>query len=129
MVYKIAAASSNGKEIDLHFGQLQSVRIYSVNDKDGSFSFDEERTVNRVPEIVDEKAETGCSCDDIFVRQVASSVTDCVYLLVAKIGNRPYRLLQVNNVNCVEAPFPLDEAISKLNTYYVAHRDRENHIF
>lgn len=85
MVYKIAAASSNGKEIDLHFGQLQSVRIYSVNDKDGSFSFDEERTVNRVPEIADEKAETGCSCDDSFVRQVASSVTDCVYLLVAKI--------------------------------------------
>ena len=129
MFYKIAAASSDGKEIDLHFGQLQSLRIYSVNDKDGSFSFDEERTVNRIPEFSKEKIKTGCSCDDSFVRQVASSVTDCVYLLVAKIGNRPFRLLQINNVNCVEAPFPIDEAISKLNSYYLAHRKRENHIF
>ena len=129
MSYKIAATSSDGKTIDLHFGEVKSVRIYSVNEKNGSFIFDEERKILFSDKIEKEKEETGCSCGRYFVEQISSVVNDCKYLLVAKIGNRPYRFLQENNVNCIEAPFPIEEAIDRVNTYYVAHRERESHIF
>lgn len=127
MTYKIAIGTSDGKNVDLHFGELDSISIFEVNESDGTYSFSESRKVEREPKK--EAAETGCSCGSDFSEKVGKLVNDCTYLLVAKIGNKPYRLLQENNVNCIEAPFEIEEAVSKLNDYYILHKHRESHIF
>ncbi len=127
MTYKIAVGSSDGKNIDLHFGQIESVSVYEVNESDGSYSFLESRKIVREPEK--EACESGCSCGSGFAVKIGEAVSDCQYFLVAKIGNKPHRLLQENNVNCIEAPFEIEEAVEKLNDYYISHKKRESHVF
>lgn len=128
MTYKIAISTSDGRNIDLHFGQLQALAIYQVDEENGSFSFLETRQIDRTS-LEKEEENTGCSCGKAFVSAVVNSVKDCTYFLVAKIGNRPYRMLQENNVNCIEAPFEIKEAICKVNAYYIMHKQRELHVF
>ena len=127
MAYKIAIGTSDGKSVNLHFGEIESVSVYEVNESDGSYSFLEERKITRAPEK--EECESGCSCGSNFAVKVSQTISDCTYFLVAKIGPKPHRLLQENKVNCLEAPFEIEEAVSKLNDYYISHKKRESHIF
>ena len=129
MSYKIALASSDGQTIDLHFGEITKVSVYEVKEEDGSFSFIEDRKIEYTPDPDAQSCEGGCSCGKGFSEKVAQSVKDCTYFLVAKIGNRPSRMLQENNVNCIEAPYSISQAIEKLNRYYVLHKKREEHVF
>lgn len=127
MSYKIAVGTSDGETIDLHFGEIESVSVYEVDESDGSHSFLESRNIVREPEK--EACESGCSCGSGFAQKIGEAVSDCTYFLVAKIGNKPHRLLQENNVNCIEAPFEIAEAVSKLNDYFISHKKRETHVF
>lgn len=127
MSYKIAVGTSDQKNVNLHFGEIESVSVFEVNESDGSYSFLESRKIIREPEK--EACESGCSCGSNFAVKVGQTVSDCTYFLVAKIGPKPHRLLQENSVNCIEAPFEIEEAVSKLNGYFVSHKKRESHIF
>ena len=127
MSYKIAVGTSDQKNVNLHFGEIESVSVFEVNEGDGSYSFLESRKIIRDVEI--EACESGCSCGIGFAEKIGKTVSDCTYFLVAKIGPKPHRLLQENNVNCIEAPFPIDAAIGKLNRYFVLHKNRESHVF
>ena len=127
MAYKIAVGTSDKKNVNLHFGEIESVSVYEVNESDGSYSFLEERKITRDPEK--EECESGCSCGSNFAVKVGEVVSDCTYFLVAKIGPKPHRLLQEKKVNGLEAPFEIEEAVSKLNDYYISHKKRESHIF
>ncbi len=127
MAYKIAVASSDGSNVNLQFGKFETLRIYQVRESDGRYSFLEERKITRDPEK--EECESGCSCGSNFAVKVGETVSDCTYFLVAKIGPKPHRLLQENKVNCLEAPFEIEEAVTKLNRYFVAHKKRESHVF
>ena len=132
MKYKIGVGTSDGINIDLHFGKLDSVYIFEVNEENGNSSFIEKRPVN-LSSIASSGnsavVTTGCSCGNGFVTAIAELVKDCTYFLVAKIGNRPYHLLQEYNINCIEAPFSIEESIKKVNSYFVLHKNRELHVF
>ncbi len=129
MPYKIALASSDSKTIDLHFSQLKSLAVYSVDEGDESFSFIEERRIEFSPAPSETPTEGGCRCAQGFAEKVAEICADCQYLLVAKIGNKMHRALQERGVNCIESPYPIPFAIPKLNAYYVRHKKRESHAF
>lgn len=129
MSYKIAAASSDGKNIDLHFGEIKSIQIYQVCEADGDISFLEEREIKSLSDSQSAVYIGGCSCGQGFADRISETIGDCAYFLVAKIGPRPHRLLQENNVNCIEAPYPIGEAVAKLNRYFVSHKKRELHVF
>lgn len=129
MSYKIAIASSDGINIDQHFGEISSLLVFDVNENDGSFSLDCKRDVPFPKDEGAECEESGCSCGKGFTDRITQTVKDCQYFLVAKIGNRPHRFLQENNVNCIEAPFPIEDAVKKLNGYFVKHKSRELHVF
>lgn len=129
MTYKIAIATSDNENIDLHFGKIKALAIFEVNEEDGTFKFLENRQIDfsSIPNV--EKTESGCCCDSGFVTALVQIVKDCTYFLVAKIGNRPFRLLQENNINCIETPYAITEAISKVNAYYVLHKKREVFVY
>lgn len=129
MTYKIAIATSDKENIDLHFGKVKALAIFEVNEENGTFKLLENRQIDFSSIQKVEKSESGCCCDSGFVTALVQIVKDCTYFLVAKIGNRPYRLLQENNINCIEAPYAISEAINKVNAYYVLHKKREVHVF
>ena len=129
MTYKIAIATSDKENIDLHFGKVKTLAIFEVNEEDGTFKLLENRQIDfsSIPKV--EKSDGSCCCDSGFVTALVQIVKDCTYFLVAKIGNRPFRLLQENNINCIEAPYAIAEAINKVNAYYVLHKKREVFVY
>lgn len=129
MLYKIAIGTSDGEHIDLHFGEIKTIFIYEVDEDTGNFSLAEKRVIEFPKDQEFQPKESGCACGKFLTEKISAVISDCTYFLVAKIGNRPHRILQENNINCIEAPDSIKESIEKLNRYFTSHKKREVHIF
>ena len=46
MTYKIAIATSDKENIDLHFGKVKTLAIFEVNEDDGRFKLLENRNID-----------------------------------------------------------------------------------
>ncbi|MDR2048403.1 MAG: hypothetical protein LBP69_03035 [Treponema sp.] len=111
MAYRIAVTSSDGKNIDLHFGRADFFHILEVNGE--SLNFLESRAVEKT-------GETGGGCHghaDEQIKRVAGIIHDCAYLLTAKIGPKPAELLRKHGITALEAPADLALSVLKLNAY------------
>ena len=124
MSYKIALTSSDDKNIDWHFGEAKYFLVVQVDESTGNYQVLEKRTFGQYSESISNHCHDG-----EFLKNLSELIDDCVYLLTAKIGNHPHRVLQDRNVTCIEAPFLIAEAIPKINDYYLSHKERENHAF
>ncbi|QAT50412.1 hypothetical protein EQM14_11925 [Caproiciproducens sp. NJN-50] len=123
-MYKVAIASSNGRNIDLHFGQAKEFHIIQVDEKTGRW---EESELRKIPDF--KLCEPDFHCrghggDTASLKTIAGLLQDCPYLLVKKIGLYPYRILQQSGTDSLEAPCELDEAIRKLNAYHTRRREK-----
>jgi predicted Fe-Mo cluster-binding NifX family protein len=131
MPYKIALTSSDGKTVDTHFGQAQTFRILEVNDITGAWEFEEFRTLP--PESCEVisgcaragggdcgagAAVSGCGHQDLRMRHVAGLLSDCRYVLTARIGKKPHILLQRAGITALESPADIRFAVSKLHAYH-----------
>ena len=129
MSYKVAVSTSDNHTIDWHFGQTTRFSIFEVNENDASFNFVDRRQVQETQENKkpDEKpSDKICyGHSDSHLEYVSELLKDCTYLLTAKIGKRPYKILLQNGLNSLEAPPDLSDAIAKLNSYYILHKERE----
>jgi predicted Fe-Mo cluster-binding NifX family protein len=115
--YRIAVASSDGKNIDLHFGHASLFRIYEINETDLSCLFIEER---KLSEDRDANGCAGCGGHgEQRVGEAAKLFNDCLYLLTARIGPKPYEMLKRSGITALETPFDLKKALPKLNAYHV----------
>jgi predicted Fe-Mo cluster-binding NifX family protein len=120
MEYRIAATTSTGEDVDLHFGQADCFWIYTVDLESGNYTLSEKRSLseNDFPEEVTSPNSCCKACNGARVEYTANLLSDCVYLLTAKIGGRPHRALLRKGISALETPFPLEHAIEKLNNYY-----------
>lgn len=100
----IAAASSDGKNVDLHFGKSADFYIYSVDGDNASFT--EHRHI--------EPACNGGGHDAGRIEAVVSALKDCEYLLVAKIGPGAERIARAYGIEPFEIPGDIDDSIEKL---------------
>jgi predicted Fe-Mo cluster-binding NifX family protein len=134
MSYKIALTSSDGKTIDTHFGQARTFRILEVDEASGAWEFEEFRTLP--PESCQavsgcaqagggacgERAPvSGCGHQDGRLRQVAGLLSDCRYVLSARIGKKPHMALQRAGITALESPADISFALSKLHAYHVKY--------
>ncbi|MDR3114388.1 MAG: hypothetical protein LBU25_02595 [Treponema sp.] len=151
MPYKIALTSSDGKTIDQHFGETETFLIFDVDDRTGSWRFNELRTLP--PEScgiisggegppVSTPAGSGCAeatggfpvhcCGhrDERMKLVTGLLSDCRYVLTALIGKKPHMLLQREGITALESPADIPYAISKLHRYHIRfdriNREKEN---
>jgi predicted Fe-Mo cluster-binding NifX family protein len=136
MPYKIALTSSDGKNIDLHFGHAENFLIAEVDEQQGSWKILESRAL---PHEADNcsaanancSASTGCTGhghQDGRLLSVISAISDCTYILTAKIGPKPHSVLQKAGITALEAPLDIAEALPKLNTYHLKYfKGREQH--
>ena len=140
MSVKVAIASSDKINIDLHFGQARQFEIYELNGK--HFEFLETREAPKVEQPADEGAAGGAGfgagCGSGFgggcgsgcgggcgggaggpVSPVVQSLLDCRSIVAAQIGQNVRRQFERNAVSVFDIELPIEEALQKLAVYYL----------
>lgn len=98
---KVAVASSNGIEINEHFGQTKQFYIVEV-DEQGEFTLSEQRE-NRQ----NNAASSGCHSSDV----VLQLLNDVEVVLAAQIGPGTERALQRLNIFALTVTGPVEKAL------------------
>ena len=145
MSIKVAIASSDGLNVDLHFGQAKSFLIYEL--KGSKFGFIEKREVSVLenestsPDAATELnfgggcggggfgcgSGSGCGgsgggCGGGATGPLAPAVElllDCRSVVAAQIGQGMGRQFQRNAISVFDIELPISEALEKLAAYYL----------
>ena len=116
MSFRIAAATSDGINIDLHFGHADTLYIYEVHD-DGSYKLYDKIHVPEQPQGCENGCRGRChgggggfSIDISFLKGVK-------YVLAAKIGNGIEKSLLRNNITAFSVETTINNAVRKITIY------------
>jgi len=107
--YRIAAASTDGKTVNEHFGRAAEFLIYDIGASD--WTFVEKRSVTPLCEACAEHTSEQLS-------PVIAALADCAAVVTVKIGAVVRRELAINNISVFEQPDDIDNVLSKLAAYY-----------
>jgi nitrogen fixation protein NifB len=125
MPYKIALTSSNSASIDLHFGHTRRFNILEVHESSGDWKLLEQRDLR--PEDPQSCPSAGSSCggcgsgqgrQDGRLQSVIEALSDCTYILTAKIGPKPQAVLKQAGITVLESPPGISGAVRQLNAYH-----------
>lgn len=124
MAYNIAVASTDGININKHFGDSDSFFIIKIND-DETYENLGERVV-----IEDQGDTNSTSCQgslgesycgghsDSAIQKKIKAISDCRCLLCSKCGLGSERQLEKNNISVFEIDLKIEEALKKILKYY-----------
>ena len=104
--WRVAAASSNGLDINRHFGQASSFFVFDLK-PDGGYELVEERGFNQF-------------CSDCGHENLAERIgifADCAALLAAKIGPAVREELAAAGLLVFEQEGPIDKNLRRLAKY------------
>lgn len=133
MSFRIAAASSDGVNVDLHFGHAESFYIYEVQ-SDGSYELvnvaavpEKEEGGSRELIRVENRSAGGCSgggcgsgggCHTIASFSMNSDfLGGSRYVLAAKVGKGIEKALLKNGITAFSVELPIEQAIAKIAVY------------
>ena len=134
MAYKIAVASSDGVNVDLHFGAAESFLIFAVSDE-GTFELEEKREYKEVSEAQTadcaEKAgcKSGCGngngsgCGGGSAK--VELIGDVRAVVAAKIGFNVTKQLERKAIASFDVETTVQEALEKITKYFYSV---DNHI-
>ena len=101
----VLLCSSDGRQVDRHFGQAAQGYVYRLDASSGRrFFFQEIRTW---PPL----GEHGCS------QPLPAALTDCAYVFCTRIGNPMRRRLTAAGVGVIEYAGPVETALCRLQAY------------
>lgn len=106
--YKVALASSDGENVDRHYGRADAFFIYLIDDDEG-YDLVEKRKV--VP-VCMEGSHVQSSMEES-----TSHFSDCRYVAASRIGNGAASLLSSKGITAMELPGTVEEAILKIWKY------------
>lgn len=135
MSIKVAIASSDKTNIDLHFGQASQFEIYELNGD--HFDFLETREAPKAEQTAEEVPAGDAGCSSGFgcgsgcgsgcgggaggpVSPVVESLLDCRAIVAAQIGLNVRRQFERNAVSVFDIELPIEKALSKLAAYYLS---------
>lgn len=137
MDYKIAIASGDGKNVDLHFGAASFFYIYEVQD-DGAFYLLEKRPV---PENVSDSLSADCNAGKVFCSSGKGNgcgcggngepsakvelLSDCRCIVAARIGFNVTKQLEKKAISTFDVECSVEEALEKITKYFYK---LDNHI-
>ena len=138
MSYKIAVATSDGVNVDLHFG---STEVFQIHQADGEqFEFLESRRVidsanaQKTGCNCGEGGGNGCgngggnSCGGGEKSEAVELLSDCRAIVCAKIGRNILKQLELRAISTFDVSIPVNEALEKIvNYYYKVDTRRFNH--
>ena len=114
-LFKVAVATSDGINVDSHFGHVAEFVIYEVDSKTGEGEPIEERGIDKY----------GCqdgTCGGEVFDEIAEILAEAgiEFVLAAKIGPRALQALTRQNIIALDVVVPVNEALHKVRDY----RDR-----
>jgi predicted Fe-Mo cluster-binding NifX family protein len=127
MPYNIAVTSSDGKQVDIHFGHADFFHILQIDEKSGDWKILEKKEFSFVsPCSQGEDCNAGCGGNKhenmmAKINTVTTLLAGCKYLLTAKIGPKPSDLLKHAGITALESPPDIGEAVSRLNKYHLKY--------
>ena len=108
--FKVAVATSDGINVDSHFGHVKEFTIYEVNETSGQGEAIESRFVDR------EACRGDCGEVAVFAN-IAGQLSDTEYVIAAKIGIPAVMALEIENITAVDGISTVDEALKKVSAY------------
>ncbi len=102
---KIAVGSTDGKVIDLHFGDANHFLIYKI--EDGNSKFQEIREKTNIP--VKNHQERWVASIDL--------INDCKAVLCTKIGNEPTIELRKLGIKPIQLECDVNEAVEECSKH------------
>ena len=138
MAYKIAVASSDGINVDLHFGAAKNLLIFAVAD-DGKFELEEKRDLKEEEILAAEncsdsaKCKSGCGngngsgagCGNGGASAKVEQISDVRAVVAAKIGFNVTKALEKKAIANFDVECPVQEALEKITKYFYSV---DNHI-
>jgi predicted Fe-Mo cluster-binding NifX family protein len=103
--YRAAFASSDGENVNLHFGKCDRFVIAEIDDG-GSYCVVEERPTFSLCQAGD--------TDDAMDAAV-SAFSDCSFVVVSRIGRWPYAALYAKGIESVEFRGSIKDAVKELS--------------
>ncbi|MGL4669361.1 MAG: NifB/NifX family molybdenum-iron cluster-binding protein [Methanobacteriaceae archaeon] len=100
---KIAIASSNNKDVDLHFGKARNIIIYELEDKTAN------KIENREVIINDDQRHQW--------KKVLETIKDCDIVICAQAGLKSKIGIDEAGIKVVEDEGPVDEVLAR----YIKH--------
>jgi len=122
MSYKIAVATSDGVNVDLHFGVAESLKIYAVEGLE--YHLVEERQTEVCKQEGDQGCSGGCGngggngCAGGEKSESVNLISDCRAVVAAKIGRNVLRQLELKAISCFDVAMPINDALTKIIGYY-----------
>ena len=135
MGLKIAVATSDGLNVDLHFGQAAQFSIYELHGD--NFELVEKRAapVNQNQDTEELNAGAGCGgsgggCGNGSgggccaggggaLSPAVENLLDCRAIVAAQLGGNVRRQFERNAISCFDIELPIEEALKKLAAYYL----------
>lgn len=105
---KIAVASTDGKIIDLHFGDANHFLIYKIENEEGKFHEIREKT----PLPLNEHTERWISSIDL--------INDCKAVLCSKIGEEPTIELRKMGIKPIQLDCEVSEAVNECSKHLLS---------
>ncbi len=134
MAYKIAVASSDGVNVDLHFGAAESFLIFAVSE-DGTFKLEEKREYKEEAALTAEdcanssKCKSGCGngngsgCGGGSAK--VELIGDVRAVVAEKIGFNVTKQLERKAIASFDVECSVQEALEKITKYFYSV---DNHI-
>lgn len=136
MSVKIAVATSDGKNVDLHFGKADRFQIFEL--QNGKFVFLEERKSVKSENSAESSfgcasqncgngsgcgqsggcGGGGCGENSGIESPNVTLLSDCVAVVAAKFGRQIMRQFERKAISVFDIECPLDFALEKLAAYY-----------
>ena len=102
--YRTAFASSDGKNVDLHFGKCDRFIIAEIDDE-GSYHVVEERPTFALCQAGD---------TDEAMDAAVRAFSDCRFIVVSRIGRWPYATLYAKGIESIEFRGSIEDAVKEL---------------
>lgn len=130
-MYKIAIGSSNGRDVDLKFGEIQSFLIYQIDGTNCELIEKRDiasNTINvksSIESSCENKCESsGCSgnghgcgeASEIFDK--VAYISDCRSVVCKKIGFQAQKQFEKKAISVFDVECKVDEALEKISFYY-----------
>jgi predicted Fe-Mo cluster-binding NifX family protein len=109
--YKVAIASTDLKNVDLHFGKCDAFTIAEVDDADKSYRLGEQRAVPALCSSCGAEDDT-----DRIMDNVIGVLSDCRFVVVSRIGRWPFAMLYAKGIEGIEFYGLIDDALKDLCT-------------
>ena len=134
MAYKIAVASSDGVNIDLHFGAAENFLIFDVSD-DGKFTLSEKREYKETHDDAENTSQTGAcaeksgcnsgcengtggGCGNGGPSAKIALIDDVRAVVAAKIGFNVLKQLERKAIASFDVECTIQEALEKITKYF-----------